>query len=107
MKIACENSLCCCKRKVTGSGTEDSLYSTATSGMCTLVMNGRHPEMILPTALIADNGHLDTVTSAMANSIRILQEVREKEEKLVEASRKLNEEHLKLCREKEKLENEK
>lgn len=57
-----------------------------------------------PSSLFtADSARLDQVTSAMANSIRILREVREKEEKLVEASRMLNEEHQKLCREKEKL----
>lgn len=60
----------------------------------------------LPTAIFTAN-NLQNVTTAMANSIRILQEVREKEEKLAEASRKLNEEHMKLAREKEKLEHEK
>ena len=91
---------------------------------CTLVMNAQsstQPSPIAPAptslhvippppppsataALFATTpAHLDQVTSAMTNSIRILQEVREKEEKLVEASRKLNEEHQKLCREKEKL----
>ena len=121
VQISCDKSHCCCKRQRTVNGTEtieftgDGTLCTAaasTSGVCTVMVNARHPNehpMMIPSAaaLFADNTHLDTVTNAMANSIRILQEVREKEEKLVEASRKLNEEHQKLCREKEKLENEK
>ena len=65
------------------------------------------PPAVPPVTLFTNVNHVDQVTNAVTNSIRILQEVREKEEKLVEASRKLNEEHEKLCREKEKLEIEK
>lgn len=109
----CEKTRCCCKRQ----RIKDVYLMNQTSGLGTLAIPPPPPPPPSQTQISTSSGtthlctfsgdQLDNVTSAMANSIRILQEVREKEEKLVEASRKLNEEHLKLCREKERLEHEK